>query len=417
MVEDKNREKNIVSEFKNKIEASIKNFNDDSFVFHKGLLDGYLENEIEEIQSSSYISTTGLFPKIFKNISENLTAYNNSSNKKITLEVDVVSTMLPIHYWNFPITVKALIPKKIKNNGRIIPTQNLKTVKLNCKREFTDQYRDWLENYGNDKNEDIRIRRTTLISDKPNFLKNIKHLNYKRIAESDFYDIVELEKNLNYHIDTTEIRKIENERGNNIQYSLGLDDEMLDIFNEIKSGAVFELEDLETYYIQKEKDEKNKNVFDYFIDKLHSKSASGKPEAFFCFFTNTNNGEKIPKIEINNKPINPISINDLPDITPDFLIFSFRCVETDEILYEAILVGKVDLIEGYVKLNYYNKKSDKKNETQMFNDYKDAHKIILENSYDSNFDEKRLNINEKNKYSEESKNNERIQKLTKKRAE
>lgn len=150
----------------------------DKCLFWSALANSYFENEHMSNSNNNFYSKISFYPNLIKYLTTSVVEKGDSPE----IEITFFSTLLPRHYWNFP------IPKRLINNSG-----DEENFFFSNTKEFLEKYREILCN--SIKVNKIKLKRVLILGNKRFFFKNTHLFSAKDLQEDNKYYLELDEKN------------------------------------------------------------------------------------------------------------------------------------------------------------------------------------------------------------------------------
>ncbi|WP_298552871.1 hypothetical protein [uncultured Parabacteroides sp.] len=300
----------------------------DEHDFWKALAISYIEQDFKMDKAHKFITQISFYPKLIETLVRVLKKMKEEKKVEINLEITFFSTLLPRHYWNFPVMYK--------NNN------DIHSIAV----DFLDDYRAQIHNCIQENGEiSVNIKRILFLAQD----SSIK--TYK--GESRLFLYKEFEKDFHYYCPEKAIKRkwkeIIAEKQEKLtsleEYLFDMDTATLigNIKNEDPSKQRWQDEYL---YLLTNKQKKGRlSVGDYYINQLHSKDT--EENARYIVVCN--------KLAMERGTLRKKGYcleENLPSISPDLSYIKITTKETDgnPISTSYILDTYMDIKQGIVKL-------------------------------------------------------------------
>ena len=235
-------------------------------LFWSSLANSYYNNEELSNSQNKFYSKISFYPNLIKYLTNNIKIIEEFEKVEITF----FSTLLPRHYWNFP------IPKRLTNwNG------DEKNYFFSTTKSFLESYRNIISQ--SIQKEKIKLKRVLIVGDEKFFLNNTYLFSFDEFKSDANYFLNYGESN---SLETEKIqwKSLFNHKNPNqidtkrIEYSSGCDhDNFIHLFGhgrkldgakEVKQI----LQDRDFYIFQNKFRNVNQiSLLDYYLKNLHSK--------------------------------------------------------------------------------------------------------------------------------------------------
>lgn len=306
--------------------------------FWKSLSESYYISDNNEIGRNVYYSEISFYPLLIQTLSRHI-----PDNFKI--EITFLSTLLPRHYWNFPVA---------KNYHDSI-------YFFSFKKSFLDKYRNSIKIKDKDSNN-ITLKRILIVGDKPFQYRGTHLFGYRELIKDKkaYFNKEEGPKQIkwkNFFESNYENQKLYEKI--NLGYSTGCSyRHYIEILTEMKMpNSVLDnrLKDFftegEFYTFQKKaNNDKFISVLDYYIHELHSSDEGAK----ITVLSNKKSDYSLKQIKLFGKkiPILPISeLNIYGDFKLDLGFINISDKEGHDGEGKTIILNTyMDLINNIVKL-------------------------------------------------------------------
>ena len=277
----------------------IGKFSDDHSNFWKSFLNSYYHHEINLIKNQVFISSISFYPSLIQKLSEYIKSENN-----IAIEITFFSTLLPRHFWNFPIIKPKIETKDNKDKDN-------KNYYISSCPIYLELYRNQLCNLLKNENKNFKLKRIIILSDKEGYFRDTRLFSVKEFRTDNSYyikqDSMDSHK-MNWDRVSDNLRKIN-------EYSIGIHrDKLTSFFNENYlmnkevAGVLEKLRTSKEYFYNFAKKESNGHisVLKYYLNNLHSKDSSkifivGDSEGTHQLFGNTYKRYKIDDLNLSQE--------------------------------------------------------------------------------------------------------------------
>jgi hypothetical protein len=307
--------------------------------FWDSLTSSYYDSDKDSIKKNKFYSEISFYPNLINYLAENATEENN-------IEITFFSTLLPRHYWNFPLLKKENFARGEK-------------YFISQARPFLDKYRGKIVANVNKK---IVLKRLLIVADKRFLFKNTQLFGVDDLKkDQDFY----LKKNdtppqKQWDSIINQTKRITAEENEKFGYSTGCPIDRYyawftggecEFTKELKS----DLKGSFYYEFDNKRSTEDTSVLQFYLNELHSKSEDGGNAKIIILTEN----KAADKISIFDKKINtvPVSILDLSsNFKPDLSIITIKGKSDEKTI---ILNTYMDLFNDIVKLEVVDIKDEK----------------------------------------------------------
>ena len=297
--------------------------------FWKAIALSYIEQDVKLEEQQIFITQISFYPRLIEVLLSTL----NKANTKVTVNILFFSTLLPRHYWNFPM--------QFNYNGTLV--SYVRSI------EFLEKYREGLKKNIYQRglsNVKLNIERVLFVA---------KDTSIKSFEDTELYTKSELENDFNYYcaikrnnkigdyakkVRWKDLLNLKNPDGDLLvkkkYYLTGLkiDDDLISKI--LKSG----MENDELYKLSKIT---NKGDFfsvgDYYIEQLHT---NPNENAKHIVITNDTDSDPLDK--------GCYKMRDIPSLSPNLSYIEIKFDNEDDAPLSFILDTYMDIKRGFVKL-------------------------------------------------------------------